>query len=268
MTRNSAAILAAVCGLTACGGASASLPSLSDASAAPPPAAVVAPALAQASGAAKVVVAPATLAFLEAGSSAARIVTVRERGNANYVAGKGCAGIATVALSEKKKNEARYVVTPQSVGACSVRFSDGKRHGATLHLSVTTTSIALAASSVGPHAVLASVMAAGVNAISTLTGCAQGCAIAAPPSKPGINAYAVTLYDAASGTGKVLARGTTTATIVASKSNVVAAAPLRVAAKAAFGTLPAQRCRRRRFRLPSKMPTATQSRERSPRRWS
>ena len=97
----------------------------------------------------------------------------------------------------------------------------------------------LAGSSVGPHALSATAILSGVSAISALSGCSPACTITAPPSKPGSNAYAVTLYDAPNGTGKILARGVTTATIVAAKANVVVAAPPRIAATATFANVPA-----------------------------
>jgi hypothetical protein len=235
MTRASVVGFLAACGLTACGGANGTLTPATGNSAYMP-ASTARAVLAVTS---KVALVPASLDFLASGTAAAKTVTLRERGNNVYHLNKGCDTVAGFSLIEQKKNLARYSVVPQSPGACSVRFSDGKRHGATLNVTVTTTSILLNGSSVGPHAVSATVVLGSASAISAIASCSRACSISAPPSKPGSDAYGITVYDAANGTGKVLSRGSLIATILANKANVFVASPPRVAAHATFGSVPA-----------------------------
>jgi hypothetical protein len=188
----------------------------------------------------KPVVSPASLNFFETGVSAARTIAVRERANTgNYTLSEGCKAVAKFARVEKKKGVTRYSVTPVHPGLCRVRLSDTSRHAVTVPISVTATSIQLASSSVSSRAMSATVTNGSAIAISALTTCAQGCSIAAPPSKPGAVAYTVATYTGANGTGKILATGVADATIVGARQNLASAVLLGVPATAAFGTLPA-----------------------------
>jgi hypothetical protein len=186
------------------------------------------------------VVRPAALAFLETGAAGARTIAVRERGNTgNYEMSDGCKDVVRFARTGKKKGETNYSATPLHPGTCRVRFVDARSHGVTMTVTVTATSVQLAGSSVSPAAESVSVVSGSARAVSAVTACAQGCTIAAPPSAPGDADYGVTIYMGANGTGKILATGTVAAAIVQAKQNLVPAAPLRVPALAAFGTMPA-----------------------------
>lgn len=77
------------------------------------------------------------------------------------------------------------------------------------------------------------------SVIAPLPQCASGCRVAGPSVPPGTDAFAFTTFDAANGKGHRLAVGSTVATIVSAKSNVIVAGPLgKIPAFLSLGTIP------------------------------
>ena len=191
---------------------------------------------------------PESLAFFASGVAAAQTLVVREAGNAsNYTLNKACDGIVRFREFKRAKSEAQYTVIPLVAGSCTVRFVDARKRGVRIPISVTQTFMWLGSSSVGPHAKSVSVALHAITivgpAVSSATiteipACLRGCSIGVPPSRPGPNAYVVTVYDGAGGTGHVLATGTTVATVVAAQKNLVRVVPPRVPGKLTLGTAP------------------------------
>jgi hypothetical protein len=191
---------------------------------------------------------PASLAFLASGIASAQTLVVREPGNAsNYTLNKACDGIVRFHEIQHLQGAVRYSVTPLVAGSCTVRFVDARKRGVRIPISVTQTFAWLGSSSVGPHAksvavVLHAITIVGPDVssatITEIPACLRGCSIGVPPSRPGPNAYAVTVYDGAGGTGHVLATGTTVATVVAAQKNLVRVVPPRVPGKLTLGTAP------------------------------
>jgi hypothetical protein len=243
MLRISAGVsaIAMACGLAACGGSHEMLPGQSGSvNARAPISALTGDAETSAltpDKKTKIKISPATLALTGTGVAAAGSFTISETNyKGKFKAKSTCSAIATIAPASPKGPKSTVKATPKKAGSCTVTFTDTAKNTAKITITDTTATMTLGALSFSPGSTSVKVLLTSVNgkpasgtattpvASTCLT---AGCSVAVPRSAAGNDAYAVAIYDAANGTGNLLATGNVPATTVkAGVANVIVAPQL------------------------------------------